>query len=1049
MLVPISVTAMVVERHYQSADGRHIFESHHDIDFDLQGFAWLATESGLLRYDGVHARRFGIQDGMSSEFVSAVKVDKLGRIWAATSNGANMFDPVLQKFTLFFENVQISDIAQRSSGELIFASVDGLKILSKDLQTIVEIRAGDDEYALSSNTIRSVFVNRQDDVWVGYRDSGLSFFKVGSKTFEHYLHDPNKAHSIPGENIAAIAEDAYGQIWVSVWGRGLAILKNEKFVHFKPGGKHGIKNAIITDLFLDRQGRMWVSADKGGMYLYQEQTNSFANFRHDPFYSNSLISDTLRKIGEDHQGNLWFLSFPFGINRFNPQSEQFRQWQHHPFDVNSLNHSAVLSLLQGQAANVWVGTELGLNSLDLNTGDVHRFDYELDSDYGLPAPPVTAINYGPSGKLWVGTWSGGLARLEDDGLWKQFNDTNADGGFPRENAWVLFLDSRKRLWVGTETRGLYRYFPDSDSFIQVASSHNSEITISGNFILDIKEDGDGKLWLATVNGINCIDPDKGSVNIISSAGGIDLNAMQVRALHIDERERIWLVTQTNGVVVWDRSTDSAQVIARAHGLPSEHMATLVADGKGGVWLSSVQGIARVDVDTLKVNAVLRHSDGLIGESSNRNALLLTKDGMLVVGTVSGLVSFNVDDFSTDMSPPRPELSSLKVLGERVRVGDAGMLPRAITHAHSIHLPSSAKMFELEFSNVNFSYGRETQFQYRMLGYDEKWMQGDGEVYARYSNLSPGHYEFQLRALNKIGQPSENIRTLEVSIAPPIWRTPTAYLLYTAFWLAVLFLLVRLLLLKAIARNLQARVEEKTQALIEASDSKSRFIANLAHELRTPLNAIIAYSQQLSRKYGDGLEARVTEGLSTIESSGIHLNNLINDILDLSKVESGKMEIKPVECVVDEIVLRCIRELSVQAESKQLSISKPKIHFEGLAFADPQRLMQIIHNLLSNAIKYTDEGSIDISVEPASRDGKAFCAIRVKDTGKGISRQDQATLFTRFNQFDEKTKYMQGYGTGLGLAIVEEFTALQNGYVEVDSELGVGSTFSVLVPAIRD
>lgn len=1045
-LVPIWAQAIVVERHEQSLEDREQFDSLHQIAFDHKGFAWVATESGLLRYDGSRVMRFGLDEGMSSEFVLAVEVDSLGRVWAATSSGANMLDPRTFEIQNFFPGVYSSSIAQRANGDLVFASFDGLQILSKDLKTLISKRETGDNSGPSSNALRTVYVDQLDRVWIGYRDTGLSLYESESETFKHFAHAEFDRSSLPGNQVRAIAEDALGNLWVSVWGRGLARLKSDAFVHYAPGGEHGLNSPIIMDLHLDANGHLWAAADKGGMYRYDTATDQFENFRHDPFDKRSLLFDTVRGIGEDTDGNLWFSNFPYGLNRYHSSSDQFQQWQHRPFDETSLNNSAVLSLLSAGDQKIWVGTEEGVNLLDLGNGRVERMNYEEKSASRLPAPAVTALSYGPKGKLWVGTWSGGLARLESDGRWTQFNDTRPTGGFLRENVWALFKDSKERLWVGTETRGLYLYDAKADRFDQYASVDHAQSPISADYVMDIREDAQGNLLLATINGINKINVASGSVKIISQLGGVDISAMRIRAMLEDKQGKLWLVTQAQGILVWDDKTQQIHRIGRDQGLPSEQMATAIEDERGFVWVSSLKGLVRIHSETLSVDSVLRLSDGLIGETSNRNAMIILPSEQMFVGTLSGLVSLNTSEFRAYDSKPRPELSSLKILGDRVLPGtEGGILSRSLAYEESISLPDNARMFELAFSDLNFSSGQETRFQYRLDGFEKAWQTREGNASVRYANLSPGHYQFQLRALEKNGRVHDQVRTLDIRIQPPIWRTPIAYIIYTAFWLAVFFLIARVLLLRAIARNLQEKVDAKTQALVDASESKSRFVANIAHELRTPLNAIIGYSQQLNRRYAQSLEPKAADGLRTIEEAGKHLNALIGDILDLSKIESGKMEIKPVECSVVDIVERCVQDLRAQAEQKNLNLGKAEIHFDELIDADPQRLTQILHNLLSNAIKYTDSGKIDVRVNRQERNGKAYCAISVHDTGKGISEKDQADLFQRFNQVDEQTKYIQGYGTGLGLAIVEEFTALHGGLVEVQSEEGVGSTFSVLLP----
>ncbi len=247
---------------------------------------------------------------------------------------------------------------------------------------------------------------------------------------------------------------------------------------------------------------------------------------------------------------------------------------------------------------------------------------------------------------------------------------------------------------------------------------------------------------------------------------------------------------------------------------------------------------------------------------------------------------------------------------------------------------------------------------------------------------------------------------------------------------------------------EAAMEEANRALLKARDAalaasrtKSEFLANMSHELRTPLNAIIGYSELLSEDAEDAGNEALKSDLGKIHSAGNHLLTLINDVLDMSKIESGKMELdlRPVQLspLVDSIV-STIKPMALR-EGNQLSVDLDAAP-EQLT-ADSQKLQQILINLLSNACKFTKQGSVRLSVFESDEGWTCF---RVEDTGIGMSDEQRTKIFKPFVQADASTTRRYG-GTGLGLAISLRFCEMMGGRVEVRSTPGEGSTFEAWLP----
>jgi len=245
------------------------------------------------------------------------------------------------------------------------------------------------------------------------------------------------------------------------------------------------------------------------------------------------------------------------------------------------------------------------------------------------------------------------------------------------------------------------------------------------------------------------------------------------------------------------------------------------------------------------------------------------------------------------------------------------------------------------------------------------------------------------------------------------------------------------------KKFQRTLEEKNVELENANRAKDRFLATMSHELRTPLNAIIGFTGTLLMKLPGPLSAGQEKQLRTIQSSGRHLLSLINDLLDLAKIEAGKVQLKvePVPCqtVLEEVAAA----LRPQAEGKGLRLDLTMPEEGVVVLADRRALKQILINLTSNAIKFTQQGSVRLQL--AEQHGNGACAeISVTDTGIGIRPEDQAKLFSAFARVEtDQTRHLEG--TGLGLHLSQRLAGLLEAKLTLDSEPGKGSRFAVLFP----
>ncbi|HTA46664.1 MAG TPA: PAS domain S-box protein, partial [Bryobacteraceae bacterium] len=239
-----------------------------------------------------------------------------------------------------------------------------------------------------------------------------------------------------------------------------------------------------------------------------------------------------------------------------------------------------------------------------------------------------------------------------------------------------------------------------------------------------------------------------------------------------------------------------------------------------------------------------------------------------------------------------------------------------------------------------------------------------------------------------------------------------------------------------------RLEERSREAERANALKSEFLASMSHELRTPLHTILGFTELLQEEIEGPLNEKQKRFIQHVHQDSVHLLELINDILDLSKIEAGRMDLRIESVDASEVAAETVSGMQPTAEAKGIVIENA-ISEPVYVLADPIRLREIITNLMNNAIKFTPNGG-SVRIESSQRDAKTI-EIAVTDTGIGIAPQDQAIIFEKFRQVSSTTKGVRE-GTGLGLAIVKRLVDMHGGELFVESEPGRGSRFSFTIPA---
>jgi len=768
----------------------------------------------------------------------------------------------------------------------------------------------------------------------------------------------------------------------------------------------------------------WIGTEDGGINTLDPSAKPFRHYRSIPDNPNSLSQNGVRSIYEDRAGAVWVGTTSGGLNKFDRQTEQFIQYQHDPDNPDSLSNNSVMAIHEDQMGSLWLGGfGSGLNKFDRDKESFTNYRNDASNSHSLSNDSVVAIYEDQSGTLWIGTWGGGLNAFdqETEQFTRYMNDPADPNTLSHNQVITIYEDQGGVLWIGT-VGGLNKFDPETEMFIRHQNVPTDPESLGQNSVVSLYEDRSGNFWIGTTGGLEKFDRQNNQFTHYSMQNGLPSNTVY-------------------GILGDDVSSD----------------------GEGGdLWLSTPWGLSKFNPETESFTN-FDVSDGLQSNTfMTFNAYDKSQRGEMFFGGANGFNAFYPDQIVDNSNIPPVLITGFQLANKPVPIGADSVLQKSILETDELILSYLDRVLSFEFAALNYRAPEKNRYRYKLEGFDDDWTEVDStRRFATYTNLDPGDYVFRVIASNNDGVWNEAGKSIKITITPPWWETNwiRGALVFLFIGLIYVGYRVRMSTIENRNRELETQVKERTKALqianqaaLEAqhnaevaNQAKSTFLANMSHELRTPLNAILGFSRLLVRD--PGVSTEQNEMLDIINRSGEHLLGMVNDVLSLSRIEAGRLELKQEDFNIRQMLLDIGRIFKSRAEGKGLRFNLDlDTDLAPWLQGDAGKLRQVLINLLGNAIKFTREGQVWLQAreQPAEGDpSRVVLQLEVGDTGSGISKDQLDRVFESFVQGEHATNG-EG-GSGLGLTISKSLVEMMGGEITVESEAGQGTLFKVNIP----
>lgn len=1041
---------------------------------DERGFVWIGTISGLNRYDGYTFRTFIHEPGDSTSLISS-DVNKVfegpdGKLWIHTWSGINVYNPLTESFDRNANRILrshsipdgfINDIKKDIKGNYWFIhQSEGLfRYTPSKKETVAIAHDPDDTTRIATNRISSWCQDQRGNIWLIHSNGILERLNSSSLRVEYrntFLARRFRNETLEYQFIA----DRDGDLWFYITNRNEGVFRfspfSQEWMHIdQTGTQPRLNTSIVRGIVEDEAGLLWIATDHGGINILDKRKGTITYVLNNPDDEKSLCQNSINVLYKDDDQIIWAGTFKNGLSYYHKNINRFRHYRNRASNPNSLPFNDINAIVEDERQNLWIGTNGGgLIYFDREKNSYTQYLHDPTNANSLSTNVIVSLCLDRHNTLWIGTYFGGLVSFDGRNFVCYRNDPEDPSSLGDNSVWEIFEDSRGNIWVGTLSRGVDRFDRTTGRFAHY--NVENDTTIHANYVPAFMEDNDGNLWVGTGYGIDVMNRETGQfthyVSRVDDPSSLSNNS--VLAFLEDSRGIVWVATH-GGLNAFDKQTGTFKTFTIRDGLPHNSVLTILEDNNRDLWVSTPHGISNLKVrydrskkDSLVIQFInYDEKDGLQGVQFNENAACKTSRGELIFAGANGFNLFKPESIGINMRVPDVILTDLQIFNKTVEIGEVingkVILDRSITSAERLVLDHDDNVFSLEFASLTRFHPEKGQYQYILEGFNREWTTTPASRRrVTYTNLDPGDYVFKVRAANNDGIWSDQYAQLHITVNPPFWKSGTAFIIYAIATLAALLLARWLILYNARIKFQIQQEREKAARLHELDMIKIKFFTNVSHEFRTPLSLILTPAEKMLKTTSDPDQRKQFQ---LIHRNARRLLNLVNQLLDFRKLEVQDVRYSPSEGDIISFIRDIFQSFSDLSEKNNIDFRFHTSVERLETLFDADKLEKILFNLLSNAFKFTPErGKVSLEIDTSEGDAVKFLRIRIRDTGIGIAEDKRQRIFERFFQAD-LPKSLVNQGSGIGLSITREFVRIHGGTIEVESELGEGTCFTVLLP----
>lgn len=1012
---------------------------------DHNGIIWIATEDGLNKYDGA---KFSIyksdkndEHSLANNYVRCVFESSKKECFVGTLSGLQHYSADADRFTdipLILQDgiivePNVAAIEELSNGDLLVGTAgQGLFKITNTHKGLVGISM---EKRIPIPIVNALHEDRNGNLWISAGENGI--FRIDRN---QQLHCYQKGANESEYTISSICETPDKQIYIGSLGKGL-LKYNPTLDLFEPIIYANHPELPVKSLLLATPDEIYIGTDGYGLKVYNIQSRTITENQLNITTFN-LDKSKIHSIMKDCFGNLWLGFFQKGVLLIPAIANGFQYIGYKSVRNNIIGSNCIMSVCNDHDGTLWIGTDNdGLYKVEKN--GKHTVHFPPTQETGSVPSTIMSIYEDSRQNLWIGSYMQSMAKIDKETGHCQYfkRKTDADSKEGKLRVYSFAEDKHDRLWIGTMGNGLY-YIDLNTETLHRYEQEDSTYYATGNFlpgywITSLLHSHDERLYIGTYDGLGCLDLKTMHLATAFNTNTLLPNSV-IHSLYEDKEGTIWIGT-SEGLKAMHPQEYKIREYTQKDGLPGDIICAITQDINGALWFSTNHGIARYNPQKGNFTPYYAN-DGLQGNEFSKRAVCTDNNGHILFGGINGVTYFNPAEIKDIATTPSVHLTGFYIHNQSVNSNTLSegrrIIETSVMNAQQFNLSHKHNSFSMEFSVMEFFNPERITYMYSVNNGQWVTMQS-GINRISFNDMTPGTYKFSIKAKDYTFYSEPKNFIVNIS---PAW--------YASNWAKGVYLLIALTIIYIIGAQIRHRYQVHQKLLEhihaeEINEAKLQFFINISHEIRTPVTLILSPLQKLMSK--DRNEER-QKNYQTISRNAGRLLQLVNQLLDIRKLDKGQMQLKFREVEIVEFIRNLSSSFEYQANAKKISLNFHPDTEELRAWIDPENLDKAIFNVLSNAFKFTESGgeiNIYLQTHEAYETKPAYFKIVIEDSGTGIDEKEIERIFDRFYQVANR---LNNSGTGIGLHLTKSLVELHKGTIHAENNKEkAGCRFIIRLP----